>query len=456
MENEKQREFILTGNLWKIVIDLSWPAVLAMLLLGANNVLDGIFVGQYAGEVALAGVSIALAPLITIIGLGLLVGSGAGTLLSIVIGAGDTEVKNNILGNVNVLTLVLGVIVMAAGGLFSKQILFLMGGRGEALTLGDEYFRTILWAAPVWLYAIALNNLIRSEGKMKTAALITAVSLLINGCSNYVLMVVLDFGVKGAAIGTNIGMAVQAAIGVLYFVKKNTIAHTVFTIRFDKNIVGKMLSMGFAGFIMQFMASIQMLLVLNVLNHYGSSGDIAFYGIVTRLFSFLIQPIAGFMFALTPVIGINFGAGQSERVIGAFKRFVGAGLILLFPLWLLLLIFPEQAIALMMKDVLISAKSILYFRVYMALLPVMPAVFFSLAFFPAINKGTISSILGSLQQIVLYIPVMLILPAFIGVAGVYYGTFLIEICSAIPVCILVIREFHLLRIGATKWEKQEA
>ena len=456
MENEKQKQFILTGNLWKVIFDLSWPAVIAMLLLGANNVLDGIFVGQFAGETALAGVSVALPPVITVIGLAILIGSGAGTLLSIAIGAEDKSMQQNISGNVNFLIIIFSILVMLIGLVFSEPILFLMGGRGDALKQGDEYFRALLWAMPVWLYAIALNNLIRSEGKMKTSALIMAVGLVINGCSNYVLMVLLNLGIRGAAIGTNIGMAAQAVIAVVYFAKKNAASPSaVFAIRCDKAIVGKIISMGFASFIMQFMGTIQMSLVLNVLNYYGSATDIAFYGIVTRLFSFLIQPIGGFMFALTPVIGINFGAGQSERVIAALKRFVCAGLILIVPLWLLLLSFPESAVALMMKDTQLTAQNILHFRVYMALLPVMPLVFFSLAFFPAINKGKISSVLGILQQIVFYIPVMLILPAFIGVAGVYYGTFMIEICSAIPASILVIREFHLLRTGVTKWEKKE-
>jgi len=106
-----------------------------------------------------------------------------------------------------------------------------------------------------------------------------------------------------------------------------------------------------------------------------------------------------------------------------------------------------------MKNPHLSIHNISYFRIYMALLPVMPLVFFALAFFPAVNKGKISSILGILQQIVFYIPIMLILPIFIGIAGIYYGTFLIEILSAIPISILIIREFRLLRSGITKWQK---
>ena len=172
MENEKQKEFILNGNLWKVIFNLSWPAVIAMILLAANNVLDGIFVGHFAEEGAFAGISVAMPPIITIIGLGILIGSGAGTLLSIAIGAEDKNIQKNILGNVNFLTLVISVIVMILGFLFSEQTLFLMGGRGNSLIHGGEYYRILLWGTPIWIYAIVLNNLIRSEGKMKTAAAI--------------------------------------------------------------------------------------------------------------------------------------------------------------------------------------------------------------------------------------------------------------------------------------------
>ena len=159
------------------------------------------------------------------------------------------------------------------------------------------------------------------------------------------------------------------------------------------------------------------------------------------------------MIALSPIIGINFGADKSERVISTFKRVLSAALVLIAPLWILMLIFPQTAISLMMENPHLSTEDIMHFRTYMVLLPVMPLVFLALGFFPAINKGKISSVLGLLQQIVFYIPVMLILPAVIGVGGVYYGTFMIEILSALPVLILLLREFRLLRTGITKWQQ---
>ena len=467
METEEQKERILNGNSWKILIDFSWPAVAAMFLLGANNVVDGIFVGHFAEPDALAGVSIALPAVIALVGFGLLIGTGAGSLLSIAIGAEDSSVRQKLLGNVNTLSIIASAIVMLLGLTFSRQLLFAMGGRGTELVLGEMYYRTILWGAPVWIYTMALNALIRAEGNMKTSAVIMAIGLAVNGISNYILMVVLGQGIKGAAIGTNIGMAVQAFIGTLYMsrsplvkapaqqsVNRRSISELrqIGAIRLDKSIVAKIIPMGLSAFIMQIMMVLQSMLVLNVITCYGNAHDIAFYGVVIRLFSFVIQPLTGFMIAMPPIIGISFGAAQPERVITFFKRFLTAALMLVLPSWLFMLAVPQTAAGLMMNIAEISTENIIQFRLYMALLPVMPLSFLTLGFFPAINKGNISSILAIMQQVVLYVPAMLVLPLFTGVRGVYYGTLLIELVTAVPIFILIKREFRLLRSGLTRWQ----
>jgi len=469
METEKQRTQILNDNLWKILIDFSWPAVIAMFLLGANNVLDGIFVGRFAEEGSLAGISIALPPVIALTGFGLLIGTGAGSLLSIAIGAEDTDIRRRLLGNANALVLIASAAVMLLGFRFSQPLLFAMGGRGNELALGDVYYRTLLWGALPWIYTVTLNTLIRAEGKMKTASVIMAIGLAVNGLSNYVLMVLLNQGIKGAAIGTNIGMIVQSLICMLYVRRSSLVRQPIASstetsgaslfrvcaIRFDNNIIGKIVQMGLSAFIMQIMMVLQSMLVLNVITRYGTAHDIAFYGVVTRLFSFVVQPLAGFMIAMPPIIGINFGAAQPERVIAAFKCFVTAAFILVLPFWIFALTMPEAAASVMMNRALITAENSIQIRIFMALLPVMPLTFLTLSFFPAINKGLSSSIIAVMQQVVLYVPVMLLLPRFTGVRGVYYGTLFIELVTAVPIFILIKREFRLLRTGVTRWVKAE-
>ena len=293
-----------------------------------------------------------------------------------------------------------------------------------------------------------------------------AIGLAVNGMSNYVLMVLLGQGIKGAAVGTNIGMAVQSLIGTLYISRSVLVTQPLLQrsndkspsalrqiriIALDKNIVAKIIPMGLSAFIMQIMMILQSMLVLNVITRYGNADDIAFYGMVIRLFGFVVQPLAGFMIAMPPVIGVNFGAAQPERVVVFFKRFLTAAFIIVLPFWIFMLTLPQTAASVMISSAQITAENIVQFRIYMALLPVMPLSFLTLSFFPAINKGNVSSILAVMQQIVLYVPVMLILPLFTGVRGVYYGTLLIELATGLPMLILIKREFKLLRTGVTKW-----
>jgi Na+-driven multidrug efflux pump len=136
---EKQKQFILNDNLWKVMFQLSWPAVIAMVFYGFNTVLDAFFVGRYVGEIALVGVSLAYPITQISTAFGSLIGVGAGSVLSIALGAKNKDTQRKILGNVNVITIGCTVIYMTLTLLFSKQFIAAMGGSGEALIAGNNY-----------------------------------------------------------------------------------------------------------------------------------------------------------------------------------------------------------------------------------------------------------------------------------------------------------------------------
>lgn len=172
-----EQQFILNGDLWKIMIRLSWPAIIAMVLYGLNSVIAAVFVGRYIVETALAGVSVAY-PLTQIsTGIGSLIGVGAGAVLSIAIGGKDKAKQVRLLGHVNSLSLVSTVIYMIGGLLFSGRLIQLMGGEEEALLLGERYFSITVLGAFFWIYGLATNMIVRAEGKMKAAALVMGIGL---------------------------------------------------------------------------------------------------------------------------------------------------------------------------------------------------------------------------------------------------------------------------------------
>ena len=443
---EQQKKLILTGGLWKVMAQLSWPAVVAMVLYGFNAVLDAIFVGQFVNATALAGVSLAY-PLSQIsTAFGSLIGVGAGSVLSIAIGAKDVQTQKNLLGVVNRLSVICAILYMAVAFSLAEPLIAMMGGTGEALAYGVRYFRICTVGAFFWIYGLAGNMIIRAEGRMKTAAWMMAVGLIVNAIFNYIFMVILNLGVEGAAWGTNVGMFIYTLMGWLYFGRgKATFQSKLLSLKGDRKITASVLRLGMPSLIMSFMSLIQGLVVFNALARYGTTADVAFYGVVYRIFQFLLTPIFGLMRALQPVIGINYGAKQYDRVIRSYKIFTAASLLLTLPFWLLSLVAPGSILGLMLKDQVFTSTHFLYFRAYMAILPALSFIFMAMTLFPALNKGKPAMIIGMARQFVFYIPVMLLLPRVIGVGGVYYGSLAIDAIIVLWTVLLVRKEFANLR-----------
>ncbi|KNZ42218.1 MATE family efflux transporter [Acetobacterium bakii] len=446
---ERQKQSILTDNLWKVMFNVSWPAIIAMVLYGLNSILDAIFVGQFMGEVALAGVSVAY-PLAQIsVAFGSLVGGGAGAVLSIALGKQDQKTQEKLMSNVNLISLLITVLYMIITLLFSKQLLTLMGGSGEALAFGDAYFKATIWGSFFWIYGLAGNLIVRAEGKMKSAAVMMATGLAVNAIANYILMGVFNFGVVGAAWGTNIGMLVYTLIGWFYFGKGfSTFKTKMLSLSWDKEIGTTIIRLGLPALIMSFMSLIQAVLVFNALAKYGTTADIAFYGVVYRIFTFLMTPIFGLMRALQPVIGINYGARQYDRVISSYKIFALSAMLLTLPFWIISMISPDSILGLMLVNQVFAATQLGYFRIYMAILPPLSIIFMAMTLFPSIGKGKPAALIGITRQLVFYVPVMLFLPGIVGVSGIYYGSFVIDAVIVVWTAMMVRKEFNLLRTQA--------
>lgn len=446
MNKDKQSQMILNDNLWKVMWTLSWPAVVAMVLFGLNVIFDAIFVGRYVGETALAGVSIVY-PLTQIsLGIGSLIGVGAGSLLSIAIGQGDKQTQRKIVGNSNYLVIVSGILMTLLGLIFMTPLLKMMGATGQELAYGVDYFTVVLYGSILWIGGIGYNMIVRAEGKMSTAATMMGIGLLINVVANYILIVVLNMGVKGAAWGTNIGMFIYVLLFFIYCHQNRATFETdekrVFR---EKSITKQILGLGFPSLLMTIMAVIQGIVVMQALNWYGTTADVAFYGIVFRLFNLFLTPIYGLMRALQPAIGINFGAKKYERVISSFKIFGVASLLIMLPFWLFAMALPHTVLGIMLPGKSFLANDISNFRIFISVAPILPVVFMAMTLWPAIKKPKPAGVIGIARQALLYIPAMMILPRFFGVSWVYKGAFIIDAFLAIVVVFMVSKEFKLLR-----------
>lgn len=446
MEASKEKNMILHEGMLKTCLKLSLPAVIAMLLYGLNTVFDAVFVGNLVGEEALAGVSIVY-PLTQIaLGLGSLVGVGAGSYLSILIGENNTETQKRILGNSNTLIILLSVFTIVFGFLLMNPLLDLIGASGNNLIFAKEYYSVTLFGAVFWIAGLAYNMIVRAEGKMTTAAIMMGIGMVVNIIANYIFMAIFDMGVKGAAHGTNIAMFVYCLLFFIYCKRKKASFETnEAKFYFDKDIIKEIVGIGVPSFIMTIMTVIQGLIILKALNTFGTTSDVSFYGMVFRILNLLMTPIYGLMRALQPAVGINYGAGKTDRVIGFYKVFSAVAFVLILPMWLTSIIAPEFVLHLMLPTGEFGMTNLNYFRIIILILPMLCMVLTAMTFFPAIKKPKPAMLLGIGRQVFLYIPLMIILPKIFGIGAIYYGSFAIDLCVTFVVIIMMVKEFKALR-----------
>ncbi|MEM7162645.1 MAG: MATE family efflux transporter [Bacteroidota bacterium] len=441
----EQQEFILKGNLKKVMWKMSLPAILAMVLYGLNAFMDTIYIGQLLNETALAGVALAYPLTSIMLGLGSWVGTGAGNYISILLGKNDEEHLQKVLPNASLFTILMSLLFALPAYFFAESLIVMMGGHGQVLEYGKVYFEITVLGSPLWIYSLQLNMVVRSEGKMWTAAIIMALGLIANLILTPLAIVFLDMGVEGAAWSSNIGMLIYCIVGYFYFQRgKASFPSRINAIAFDKEVFQSIIKLGFPGFIMSAMGLIQSVVVFNAVVNYGTEEDLSFFAAANRILLFMMTPLFGFMRALQPVEGINFGAKQYKRVKQAFWIFCKTGFWIVLPFWALFMVYPEVSIRLVLPNRILTGEEIFNFRIYMAIIPFLPFVFMSLTHLPAIEQPKYASIIGLARQILFYVPIMLVLPKWIGIGGVYIGSTLIDIVVTLWLGLIVFNSFKKL------------
>lgn len=432
-------DIILNGNLWKTVWKLSWPAVLGMLLYSLNTIIDMIFVGRFIGEKALSGVTIAY-PLIQIpSGIGSLIGVGAGAILSIAIGKKDIETQEKIVPVTNYLNLVFSIIYTIIGIILLEPALKLMGAQGENFKYAYDYFSVCIYGGVFFISGLSYNMIVRAEGKMKTAMFMMSTGLIANIIFNYIFVSIFKLGVKGIGWGTNIGMLIYTLVFFIYvYLKKISFKSNYKSIKIDKNIIKKVISLGFPSSIMSFMTLIQGIVIIKILTSIGNDFDVAFYGVSYRYLSFFIIPLGGFMRASQPFFGQCYGARLYKRIIKGYKQFTLAAILLVMPFWIIALFTPKIMISLMMPNIILSSVDLFNFRIMIAILPLIPVLFIALSLFPAVENPKPAAIIGIARQFVFYIPAMIVLPKLFGISWIYKASFLIDI-SILAITLFIVK-----------------
>ncbi|MDT8437666.1 MAG: MATE family efflux transporter [Wenzhouxiangellaceae bacterium] len=434
---------ILDGPPLKVLRVMAVPAVAMMLLFGLNAVMDAVYIGQLLGQQALAGVSLAFPVTQITLGLGSLAGIGGGVVLSIAIGRGDQDTLRRLPGTCLGIALVVAGLYALLGAGLTEALVRAMGARGELVPIAADYLRAHALGGFAAIAGLTLNMLLRGEGKMALAAKYMAAGLVANLILTPLFIVVFDGGVAGAAWATNLGALLGGGLVWLRFARgRASYAVDARFVGLPRALAGRIVRFGVPAMISSSMGLVQAIVVFNMLARIGSEEDIAFFGAAWRVLLFMLTPLFGLMRAFQPVAGINYGAGRWDRVRLNYWTFVVAGTAMVIPIWLTLGVFPDATLAIMLPGVEFDATDLHRFRVLILVLPVLPLVFTALSLLPAIEQPGKATMVSVTRQLLLYVPVMLLVPPMVGLSGIYYGATLIDFACAMWLLAIVLGTFR--------------
>lgn len=405
----------------KLLLKFSIPAIVGMVVNALYNIVDRIFIGNFVDSLGLAGITIAFPIMIIQMAFAMLVGVGATSLISIRLGEGKKEEAEQILGNAMVLLVIFSGLVSIVGLTFLDPILRLFGASAQVLPYSKAYLSIILLGAVFQTIGFGMNNFIRAEGNPHRAMSTMLIGAILNTILDPIFIIVLDMGIRGAALATVISQAVSAAWVLSYFFgKKSSLEVKKENWNLKSSIVKNILAIGSAPFAMQVAASAITTLLNHSLRVFGGDIAISAYGAINSFATILLMPIFGINQGVQPIIGYNYGAKKYDRVKKALLLAIMAATTFTVIGFIVTRIFPAQLVALFnSKDTELIRVGANGMKIFFTMLPIIGFQIVSSNYFQATGKPKQAMLLSLSRQVLLLVPAILILPRFFDLNGVW-------------------------------------
>ncbi|MFP9097623.1 MATE family efflux transporter [Flavobacterium sp. RHBU_24] len=423
-----------------LLIKQSIPSSVGILFMSVNVLIDTIFVGRWIGSLAIAALSVVMPITFFISSLGMAVGVGGSSVLSRALGSNDLDKARATFAHQLMMTLLVASLFVVAGLLFSDQILYAFGAAGKITAPAKEFFFPMVLAVPFQALIMMGNNVIRAEDKSRHAMVGMIISTVANLLLDVLFIKVLNMGVLGAAIATGSSFVLSFLYVLWFFIYRSELRLTWSSFRWDKKLSGEILSMSFVTFARQGVISVLNVLLNHTLFAQGGEAAITIYGIVSRMLMFALFPVLGVTQGFLPIAGYNYGADNKARVRQSIRLsilYAGGLAVLIF---VVIMVFARPIVSIFTTDAQIIKETPGALRWVFAASPIIAVQLIGAAYFQAAGKATKALLLTLTKQGFFLIPLVLILPQFFGIFGVWVAFPIADVLSTLVTGIFLKRE----------------
>ena len=426
-------------NLSSLLIKFSAPAVAGMFVNALFNIISRIYIGQDVGTLGIAAVTVFFPIGLIYLAFSALIGVGSNALFSIRLGEKKDEEAKLVLGNGFVLLALIAGSSTLLSYLMLDQLLTFCGADAEVLPFAREYALIVFPGYFLFSISVGLNHFIRSSGRPKTAMATQLIGALINLAAAPLFIFVFGWGIKGAAMGTLCGQVISF-LWVIYCLTGHRHRYRLQwkNLKLRRDIVTASMAIGFSQFAFQIASGALNVILNHSLLKYGGNLAISAMGIAISINTIIIMPILGISQGAQPLIGYNYGARKYTTAIQTLKMAIRWGVMIAATGFIVLEIFaPQVASIFNHEDKALIDMSARVIRIFNLLLALVPVQMLSTTFFQAINKPLTAAFLSLSRQVLLVIPLLLILPLFWGLTGVFLApVFADAVATALAVFML--------------------
>lgn len=427
---------------FSLLLQYAIPAIVAMVASSLYNIVDGIFIGQGVGAGAIMGLAITMPIMNLSAAFGAMVGVGGSTLLSVKLGEKDYNFAAKILGNVITLNCIIGIGLGAVMLLFLDPILRFFGASDYTIPYARDFMVIVLIGNVFTHLFLGLNAMLRSSGKPKKAMKATIMTVIINIALAPLFIFVLHLGIRGAALATILSQLIVLLWQFKLFSNPDELIHLRRdTYRLERRIVTGSLSIGLSPFLINLCACIVVIIINKQLVSYGGDVAVGAYGIANRMMFFFVMVVIGINQGMQPIAGFNFGAKHYTRLNQVLKYAItiATGIWIVGFIVCVLLATPVASAFTNDEELLKEAAHAL--RVMNLVVPIIGFQMITIGFFQSIGKAGISIFLSLTRQLLFLVPLLLILPNFFGLEGIWYSVPIADGTAAITAAIVLI--YHM-------------
>ena len=416
MEQKVKKEANLgEDRIGGLLFKLALPAILAQVINLLYNLVDRMYIGHIAkvGSVALTGLGVTMPFIMCVSAFAALVSMGGAPRASIMMGRGNREEAERILGNCTSMLVIVAVIVTAVSQIWGTDILMLFGASESTLPYAWAYMQIYSIGTIFVQLALGLNAFINAQGFAKTGMLTVVIGAVCNIILDPIFIFGLHMGVRGAALATIISQGISCVWIVRFLLgRQTTLRIRKENLRIRPKTVGPCIALGVAPFIMQFTESVLNICFNTSLLKYGGDVAVGAMTILSSVMQMSMLPIQGLTQGAQPIIGFNYGAKKMDRVKKTFRLLLLSCVTFTAVIWLICMLLPQAFILIFTDQAELIAFTKWAMRIYMAVSLIFGVQISCQQTFIALGNAKTSVFLALLRKVLLLIPLIYILPAF--------------------------------------------